>query len=121
MTGRSLGQHGWPAQAAEPEARNLAIELPLSAETGHPGWPTLIGLDGLPQSDDSDLAAAVEAQRNVADTKTSIGVANHVSRSPQSDAFVPAAQQMGDYRSAAGQAYLSTMGVATKVESIPHR
>jgi hypothetical protein len=78
-------------------------------------------LDGLPQSDDNDLAAAVEAQRNVADTKTSTGIANHVPISPESDACVPAAQQMCDYRSAARQADLSAMGVATKVESISCR
>jgi len=80
-----------------------------------------IGLDQLPQSDDCDLAAAVKPQRNVSGTETSTGIANQVPLSPQTDASMPAAQQMCDYRSTARQAYLPTMGVATKVKSVSRR
>ena len=85
---------------------------PLSLTAAYPGR------DGLPQGDDRDLTARVEAQGNVTDAKASAGIADHVSLSPGAHAGMPASQQMSDDRPAAREAYLPAMGVATKVKRV---
>ncbi|MBV9587320.1 MAG: hypothetical protein JO213_20795 [Alphaproteobacteria bacterium] len=63
----------------------------------------VIAVGGPAQKDNRDLAVAVEALRNVADTKTSTRITNHIPLAPEAGASVPAEQQMRDYRSTTGR------------------
>src|SRR5580704_9488829 len=57
-------------------------------------------------------------QRDITDAEAAVGIADHIFVSPKADAAIPAAQQVGNNRPTAGQAYLPTMRMATKIETV---
>jgi hypothetical protein len=78
----------------------------------------LVASGAPPQRYDRDLTARVKPQRDITDAETVVGIANHIAISPEADAAVPAAQQVGNNRPTAGQAYLPTMRMPTEIEAI---
>ena len=80
--------------------------------------PRLFAPEAPPQCYDRDLTARIEPQRDITDAETAVGVADHISVSPKADAAIPAAQQVGNNRPTAGQAYLPTMRMATEIQIV---